>query len=94
MRDPGRMPVACVLHALRPCIFPVTYDPSRAVTLPNIGVPHHNGVSQRVTYSHDSFRHRQVCEDRARPVDGPASGGKGSKGTSQGAGLRARMQWG
>ena len=30
--------------------FPVTCNPSRAVTLPNIGVPHYIGVPHRVTY--------------------------------------------
>ena len=29
--------------------FPVTCDPSRVVTLPNIGVPHYIGVLHRVT---------------------------------------------
>ena len=30
--------------------LPVTYNPSRAVTLQNIGVPHSIGVPYRVTY--------------------------------------------
>ena len=30
--------------------FPVTCNPSREVTLPNIGVPHYMGVPHRVTY--------------------------------------------
>jgi len=30
--------------------FPVACNPSRAVTLPNIGVPHYIGVPHRVTY--------------------------------------------
>ena len=30
--------------------FPVTCNPSKAVTFPNIGVPYYIGVTQRVTY--------------------------------------------
>ena len=49
MRIPGRMPGAGVHHALS-LYFPITCNPSRAVTLPNIGVPHYIGVPHRVTY--------------------------------------------
>ena len=33
--------------------FPVTRNPSRAVTLPNIGVPHYVGDPHRVTYPYE-----------------------------------------
>jgi len=49
VRIPGRMPGACVHHALS-LYFPVTCNPTRAVTLPNIGVPLYIGVPRRVTY--------------------------------------------
>ena len=35
-----RMPGACVLHTYVPVISPVTCNPTRAVTLPKIEVPH------------------------------------------------------
>ena len=34
--------------------FPVTCNPSRAVTLPNIGVPRYIGVLYRVSYPYPS----------------------------------------
>jgi len=46
-------PAACLEHVccmLLFLYFPVTCQPSRAVALPNIGVPH------RVTYPYDSRR--------------------------------------
>ena len=52
VRNQGRMPVACLHHA---CV-----DPSRAVTLPNIGVPHHMGVPHRVTYPQGAFLRSEV----------------------------------
>ena len=39
--------VCCMLLSL---YFPVTCNPTRAVTLPNIGVPLYIGVPRRVTY--------------------------------------------
>ena len=54
--------------------FPVTCNPSRAVTLPNIGVPHYIGVAHRVTYPYHTwygctalqfvtiFRDRAACQ--------------------------------
>jgi len=35
--------------------FPVTCDTSKAVTLPNIGLPHYIGVPHRVTYPRSSM---------------------------------------
>jgi len=37
-------------HAKGVLHCPVTCNPSRAVTLPNIGVPHYIGVPHRVTF--------------------------------------------
>jgi hypothetical protein len=52
VRNPGRMPVACVHHAF--------VDPSRAVTPPNIEVPHHIGVPRRATYPQGAFLRSEV----------------------------------
>ena len=48
VRNPGRMPGACVLHAS----VPVTCNLSRAVTLPNIAVPHLIGVPHYIGVPH------------------------------------------
>ena len=45
--------VTCLEHVcymLLSLDFPVTRNPSRAVTLPNIGLPQYIGVPHRVTY--------------------------------------------
>ena len=51
--------VCCMLLFL---YFPVTCNPSRSVTLSNIGVPHYIGVRHRVTLP--KARRRSLAERR------------------------------
>ena len=64
VRIPGRMPGACVLLCcmLRFLYFPVTCNPPRAVTLPDIEVAHYIGVLHRLTYPYPP--HRAFLERR------------------------------
>ena len=58
VRIPGRACVhhgACVHHA-SVLYFPGTCNPTRAVQLPDIGVPHYVGVPHRVTYPYSPMR--------------------------------------
>jgi len=53
--------------------FPVTCNPSRAVTLPNIGVPHYIGVPHRVTYPYSPMIPSVLAVANVKGVHNPTA---------------------